>query len=516
MKNQIKKIVPLLLVLYTQQAHTQDLYGKTFFSPRSQGSDSARRLIGQHPYMHKTEGEKCYGTISATAQYSRSFKTRRVAEYFFGTDTINFSGSQVPNRDAEDILADYFGLSPEFQGSLTLNPQIRMFVMDFGFYCGLDNLYPGLYIRSAFPAVWTRHFICLEETTQNDGSSAQFPALYMDTAALTAPAQSIKKYFEGNLTYGHVQEGITFGKIGCVEKRGLADFWFALGWNFIREERGHFGINIQAAGPTGSTPNGTYMFEPVVGNGDHWELGFGFTGALLLWEKDGDQTVTLNVDANFTHLFKSRQCRTFDFCENGFGSRFILLKEFDSTKAYTGTCIPAINKTTLACDVWASMKIDAAILASYKNRHWTFDFGYNGWIRTREKINLCGSITENSFGFKGIQDVDGAGANNTQSSATLYGNTLDVATQASTMDASPVFIKTTDLDLSSAASPLAITHKFFTHLTYVWDYEKYQRAIPYFGLGFSVEFEGIRHNYASPNKNTLSLFALVAKGGLVF
>ena len=59
-------------------------------------------------------------------------------------------------------------------------------------------------------------------------------------------------------------------------------------------------------------------------------------------------------------LFNSRQRRSFDLInpsdpENlyfkGFGTRYILAKEFDMFGNYTGTTVPTIDITTLECDV---------------------------------------------------------------------------------------------------------------------------------------------------------------------
>jgi len=520
------KIISLILLLSSQTYATQDLYGKTFFSPRSQTARSARRLVGQTPHMHKRKGEKCYATVAATAEYLRSYRERRLAEYFFGTDKLLFSGSQSTDRGSTDILADYFGLSPEYRGTLKLNPHARTFVMDFNTYVGLDCWHPGLYFRLSLPVVSTRHWICLEEDTLNAGNNAEYPAKYMTTDALAAPAKGPARYFEGDFTWGHVSEGIKFGKIGCARKTGVSDIWFTFGWNFLRRERGHFGFNLQMAAPTGSKPNGTYMFEPVVGNGDHWEFGVGFNGNALLWESDVTREIHMNIEANFTHLFKATQCRTFDFkdeqrCrttafgENKFGSRFILLKEFDTAGQYTGTLIPAINKTTLACKVSNALKIDLTIMATYNDSNWVVDLGYNGWIRTKDKLCLCGSIEKNKYALKGIQDVADTGADETQSNATLTGNTLDTQTQAENADANQTFIATEDLDLCSATMPTSISHMLFAHASYTWDRELWEGVRPFLGVGFQLEFEGIRHShYTAPDKNTMSNYGFWLKGGL--
>jgi len=518
MNQTIKKTILIVLLCNAQTIYTKELYGKTFFSPRAQITNSAKRLVGKTYFTNKTNSEDCYGTFSIMPEYIHSHKTRSIAEHYFATDTLRFSGSMVQTRSDDDILADYFGMSPTFDSLLTINPKLKAFVLDFYFHIGLDGLYPGLYFRMHTPVTWVQTEIELcEETITNNGTSTLFPELYMDSSAITAPATSAKTPFEGNITYGHVQEGMHFGTIqGKQSEKGFADIQIALGYNFIRRERGHAGFNLFFTAPTGTQPRSKYLFEPIVGNGKHWELGVGFTGDILLWEKDAEQTVKLNVDCSFSHLFKSKQCRTFDFTSNGFGSRFILLKQYDDAAVYNGTVVPAINKTTLACEVSVPFQMDLSLMASYKYNNWNFDFGYNGWIRSHENICLVGEIESNRYGFKGIQNVSGADEHKTQSTATLHGNELTPAIQAAVADSVyPRFISTSNLDTCSAAMPRSISHKLFTQLGYMWENNKERRAIPYVGVGGEFEFEGRKDN-RQPNKSTLSIVGIWLQGGLAY
>ncbi|MCK5632190.1 hypothetical protein KAH94_00405 [bacterium] len=519
-KNKIKKILLIITVLQTQQfyAHERtELYGKSFFLQRSDATNGARQLVGTHPITHKQNRKKSYGLLWTTPEYLHAFKTRSIAEHFFAVDTIRFSGSQVTSRSDDDILADYFGMSPTFDSLINLNPTMKTFVMDFGFHIGMDGFCPGLYLTAHAPYVWKQSGIRLCEKISENGTDTLYPAEYMDESKLKAPAESAKTPFKGATTWGHVTEPLKYGKMGCLQTRTkLSDIQVTLGYNFIRREKGHVGINLFFVGPTGNKPTNEYLFEPIIGNGKHWAIGAGLTGSRLLWEKDGDQTLNFHLDLQLSHLFTSCQKRSFDLTCNRFGTRYTLLKEFDSTGAYTGVVVPVINKTTVDCDISIPFQMDAVFMFGYRNNNWTFDFGYNGWIRSREKLCIRGSIESNKYGLKGIQNVTGADVNNTQSTATLHGNTLDGTTQTATADdPSPVFLKTSDLDACSAEMERSVSHKFFVNLSYAW--EKYNRkAIPFIGAGAEVEFDGEKNYNTLPNKNTLSQFGLWLKGGLTF
>lgn len=111
-----------------------------------------------------------------------------------------------------------------------------------------------------------------------------------------------------------------------------------------------------------------------------------------------------------------------------------------------------------------------------------------------------------------MSDVFGNPLDTTQSSVTINGNAL--TDQAAVADATPVFIQTSDLDLSSAASPLVMTHKLFTAVNYAWPTEC-KRVTPFFGVGGDVEFEGINRHFTVRNdKDTLSQWSIWFKGGV--
>ena len=111
-------------------------------------------------------------------------------------------------------------------------------------------------------------------------------------------------------------------------KTGFADLRFELGWDFLSDDDYHLGIGLQFAAPTGSKREATYVMQPVVGNGNHWELGGVVTGHYVFWRSDdADKHFGFYADANMMHLFKAEEIRTFDLkCKNN--SRYMLAAKF--------------------------------------------------------------------------------------------------------------------------------------------------------------------------------------------
>ena len=523
-------------LLASVQLRAYDLQGLTFFSPRSQSVNSARELVGTKYVINKSCQSDSYNTFSVTPEFSKAYKTRRVAQYLFGensntflfsgadqltnTEVLTFSGSQRPGRGLNDILADFFGLSSNFLGSVAIQPKVRTYLADFSWYAGLDRLVQGLYFRVHAPVVSTEWELRLQEAITDDGSNAPFPPLYMTADSLSAPVTSIIRALQGNVTYGQMQSPMLFGRIdGPQQKTALSDIQAALGWNFIDRPLGHVGFNIRLGIPTGNRSKSIFLFEPIVGNGHHWEVGLGFTSHGVLWESGYNQQVTLFCDANMTHLFKAENVRSFDLKRKGFGSRYMLVKEFDAAGIYDGSILPLINQTTFPCDVSVDFQLDATVMFSYTYQGYEFDFGYNGWVRTREKICLKQSIPTGQFGLKGVQNVALGGGmpnNETQSTSTLHGSFYSEQLTLADIN-SPVFISLCDIDTCSAENPAVISHKFFTNFGYTWNSSDQECGIqPFVGVGGEIEFEGINPYNEEPNKNTLNMWGLWMKGGICF
>lgn len=501
------------------------LMGKTYLAPRSQSTNAALELVGWHRFINQYNPcDGVYGAFAITPVYTHSFRPFRLAQYFFGTDELVISGSQVPGRDnSKQILADYFGISPFYQSTVFIEPEIRTFFVDFNYYLGWGDYY----FRIHAPYVNTKWDFQLCETPVSDPMpSDQFPPLYMAPGAVTAPNKSFKDALRGGVPYGEVTQGLHYGRVcGPRTASALSEIQMALGWNFVNCPDSHAGLNIRGSIPTGTRPDAEFLFEPTVGNGHHWELGIGFTGHVLLWEKEDTQEINLFCDINITHLFPARQRRSFDLkpliqdpcCDRenfrGFGSRYMLMKEFDENGNYTQNTIPVINQSTLECKVRVDAEFDIVIMASYSYCDLDIDLGYNAWLRMREHIRHEQTFPANRFGLKGIQNVATPFgiSNATQSTATIRGN--DFADQALVADPNPpVFILPCQIDINSAATPRQFTHKIFGNISHTWHCIRYIE--PFIGIGGEVEFEGLHSdNCLEPNKNAINQWGIWIKGG---
>lgn len=420
-----------------------------YFSIRSQSVDSARELAGWASDYHINLYNMCenYGSFVVTLEGTRSFRGRKIARCLFGDSlvencneaTIGISGSEVQTRNGRDWLAENFFLAPDFESKITFRPQVSNILVDFNLYLGLDDLTEGLYFRIHAPVVNTRWKLNPREQVVVPGvlplSAGYFGASQVNRAQLLNKALDT---LTGEKSGTALISKLGYSKIspcGCTLKdTKLSDIVWAFGWNFFQDEDYHVGLNIRGAFPTGTRPDGEYLFEPVVGNGHHYELGAGLTSHLIVWRDcDCEQYVGVYLDANFTHLFKTRQCRNFDLC-NSPNSRYMLAANLNvpvdglqgSTMGGTaplptiGFNIPSAqfkdkytyvaNLTHSQVDVSVGVQADITFLVDYTCGGYSFDAGYNFWGRSCEKIKFkCPPLLneENMWVLKGDASVYG-------------------------------------------------------------------------------------------------------------
>lgn len=504
-------------------AQEQLLQGQSFFNPRWQTAHSQFNLIGKHQFLYQYDRATCATFIDVTPIYRQSVRPKRIAEALFGKDELTIAGSNVATSTDHDLLADYFGLSPDFISTVTLKPFIRNLLLNATALCTFDNMWPGFYAQFNLAFGYTRwQFGLDDEHIIDTGAATPFPAGYQAATStpLAAPFSSFTRALAGKTPFGAIQEGLQNGIVNDAHtKKGCADITCMLGYNFLLHEDAHAGIYTQLRAPAGNRSTGTLLFEPLLGNNKHWEWGLGFTGHARTWHRL-EQELNLFGSVFLSHIFASNQHRSFDFTRNGFGSRYMLLKEFDATGNATGTVLPAINATTLPCKVSNDLQVDITVMLGYTYNELVCDFGYNAWMRSKDKISLRCGLPINRYGIKGIQSIFDPTTlsldSSTQSTATIGGNNFDQ--QAAVADAMPVFISTDDLNIKSAASPRLLTHTLFWYVGYTWPHIWCTKKIsPFAGAGFDFEFEGVnsRATY-QPYRNALSQWSGFLKGGITF
>ncbi len=476
--------IPIYLVADNQFNDNRDVFGRTFFHGRSIGSNKARESAGVGYLITWGYDDCSNGVLWSTAEYSKSFNKHDIGKYLFfnNTDTMQTGTAAGPGID---IFGQNFLVNDNFNSGITARPSVQNELIDINGFYGFDIGCYTFYLAAHLPYARTQWSIDFKETVSTSGTAILANELGNPTDT-PAPFNSMITAWDGQATFFDVKQPLQFARVdGKRKKSSFADFECALGCIFLNDECNYFSVNVRTIIPTGNRPNGVFFFEPIVGNGHYFEVGAGILGNFLLWENGCDEFLTGFINGNIYTMLKSRQMRTFDLKNNGIGSRYLLFKRFNAG-AYAGEIVRGPNILTLPIKTKNRAHGDLVFMLEYLRCNFILDAGYNLWGRTRDHIDVIGQIPANTFGIAGLSGTAGAGTNTTASLTQIDG------TNASILDASPVFISNSDLNFESAAHPGAFSHGFFVHIGYLWDWCWSQ---PFVGLGGGIEFSGTNRSF---------------------
>ena len=443
---------------------------------RPQGRSKDRQMVGTARYTHDDCDNPLKFCMTTTTQYARSYKPLQILEYLFGGDvrtelvgtsaecypdccrTIHIQGSKIANRDPNAWFADYFYLPRDFDSFVSFNPRITNFIVDFDLYAHLNSCLSGLYIRLYGPVVHAQWDLNMCESASlnanepdtgdckaGDTDRPGYPTGYFATVRIKKSKllQCFTAYAGGATPADDYETGmdqtcedrineedpahhITFQPLNairmtpCVQKKtGIADVRFELGWNVLCDDDSHLGLNIQGAAPSGKRPDPLYLFDPIIGNGKHWEVGAGLTGHYTIIKNRADTChFVFHLDANLTYILKANETRTFDlkdkpnssymlaacYRENNGGTPFQQLHVLGQgdvcgptpSHLFALEYAPVANLTTLNVQTSNDLHVDLVGMLSIYTPRFSIDFGYNYWARSVETINLRDSY-ENCF-----------------------------------------------------------------------------------------------------------------------
>lgn len=405
--------------------HCNPIQSVSYYPIRSQSVNAAREYVGWQQYIFIPDEDRFYGSANLTFEYSRSFRAEQIARNLFQNSIagcndcgsiIRVSGSTVANRGSRDWLADYFGLPTDFQSTLQFNPVIDNYIVDLNFFLGFDEFVPGLFFRFHIPIVHTRWDLKFQEKVINSGSnSGVYPPGYFTPSEVTLNNMlpSVTAYMQGkqptltnNVKYDPLVASRFSTDCSGLKQTGVAEIQAILGYSFTNSDEYHVGLGLRVAAPTGTRPNAAYLFQPIVGNGKHWELGGNLTAAYTFWHSmDAHSHASIQTVANITHMFDAHQSRSFDLCGEP-NSRYMLAERMsipviydlagqpstgypiEATYQFQNEFAPLANITQ--SDVAVSIGVQADILVAFTCifNNYSLDIGYDFWAVTGEKIRL--------------------------------------------------------------------------------------------------------------------------------
>jgi len=615
MNKVIKGLLVTALALSVAQVNA-DTTNHTYLAPRPHGVNLAMEYTTFYELINRKDTDKFGANFQITGFYQASSDEARLGKYFGINNKNNItlkyedagnpvtpndpSANCVPSTVTCDLDLGYILHDRAFElagksVTLKLEPEQKVWGFRFDYYQDLEKILKGLYLTVALPVVSVENNVDLSVGCQ-PATCGPCPTTTPPVTPDAALNQRVIDYFAGckdvsfdgkaavggpstsptfvpnNQAANNKQALLTKGRInGKHHSTGVADIDVKLGYKFLNKENYFVALNLGVTFPTGNEPKGTYLFEPIHGNGQHWGLGFGLDSSFRVWESDhGDNSLKLALMFNYRYLFEGDECRTLginkvpttpatppacptscddddDDCANArsWGQYHLL----GDAKAVTvpHTLIPAANITTLNVDVTPGSQFDGILALSYNMGGFSFDLGYNLYLRSHEEVEVRGCETdcntscpttpsttscpttcdtgcpstfeEKRYGVA-TRGFDTNRPPNTDANPTVIPTPLDSqlgnvsgAFGASTLTASQgqdfdgcttAFLKACDLNTCVAETPSQVSNKLFAGLGYI--FKKWDNPLM-LGLGGSYEWA---------NSAAISGWAVWAKIGVGF
>ncbi len=199
----------------------------------------------------------------------------------------------------------------------------------------------------------------------------------------------------GCMTAAFKQSTWRFGKSDKrlkLSKDGFADLEVKAGYQARADEKirlyGYAGFVF----PTGNKPNAQFVFEPMVGNNQHYGVLYGSHIGLSAWCR-GEHILSLAVDFQTRYLFSNHQLRSFDLKDKEF-SRYIesyknpeqAQQAFDTQDPNSGTS--GINIFTKQVKVFPGLSLSFLSAFLYNYKRLEVEVGSYFYARQAEKVEI--------------------------------------------------------------------------------------------------------------------------------
>ena len=258
------------------------------------------------------------GHVQATAFYGESMNKSAIGQYFgVGNGKNSFKvGSELNANVVADTTNDLDGgylihnqANPTAQavalaGKITLLPKQTVYGVNLTYrQAFLGACGRNFFFQVSAPIVQVRNnlgFSVANEIKVNLGAGAEY---------------GLADFFDGKVNVAannvNTQTGLTKGKMVArsLYATGLADLNLQLGYKMVCKDDRHADVYLRGIVPTGNKSTGEYLFEPLVGNNNHYGLGLGLDADMTLWHEADKGRLSLQGSAAYTYLFESTETR---------------------------------------------------------------------------------------------------------------------------------------------------------------------------------------------------------------
>lgn len=445
--------------------------------------------------------------------YTTSFNN--INQYFLYDNKRALKVGQGTNIDVDNQYLKFNETSAEnLSGTIKIKPKVQTFGFFINYFIKLDD-----FIKRA--SVEILSYVCRTSTNPNFKVNNSKESSIQD--------KTIQDYFKGepmlqlpeNLEgtpemLRDLQDPLTNGKMnGSVHDSGLADITLKLSYDIMQEHDFVFRLSTIILVPTNNGSKSEFLFEPRIGDANHWGLGLGFSGKKNIFEKCEYKVLDLIYDARILYLFNAYEERILGL-KNVEGkilnwSQYLLLGEVGFPKV-----IPAANALTQNVKVFPGAIFEGAVMLSYQQGAFLLNCGYDMWLRQKEKVKIKDKWNNQKYGLVGSnyaddiiefanEDTDIRDLSLFQLDNTNLTDTIKEMNPSGATAAEQGFITKSQITKNVAQTPGLFSNMFFIALGYKKEIKNNIVAI---GVGASIEL--------AYNKNSLSQSAIWVKSAISF
>lgn len=415
---------------------------------------------GIHDLFLRKNGTMKSG-LHAIGFYQHSISWEKDAWYFLincKSELLVSGDINIGDTFVRDVRAEWLNLPHNFRGRFSINPKQRQAGCLIEYHQDLIKFFEGVPFLedswlsiSAVPVLWV----------QNDMNFKQFDMVNTGTST-TGP---------NNLCQAFNQQAWCFGKIdGTRNRTRPAEIRLMLGKTYLSEHNFEIAYYSALTVPLGNKPTPCFLFDSVVGNGQHVGIGAGAQFQLVLNRAPSllDWCFYFGLESIF--LIRNTQLRTYDLVNKPW-SRYM---QYNRRNGPPNENIPGVNVLTLKTRVKQFGLFDFTMGMRVKTAHFEYELGYNIWGHSQEQLYLRDEFISQcrpEIGIAGVGalnptaplDRQVATTSSFSTIGTLAPNDVDPKT------GEPVFVgvRVTDIDLTSAAAGSAINHTLNTAVTFI-------------------------------------------------
>lgn len=406
-----------------------------------------------------------------------------LARYFmpFCKNTVT-STEDLTERPENSVDAQHFNIFTEeetFASTVRFEPKHSFVGFGFHYWQGFaknEECGSGYWFSVSFPVVHINNDMGFCEDVLNTGGGPDLDA-NVDVVA--------------NMTEAFVQSAWNFGKITrCSQsKTGIPDIEIKLGYEWLAHDPAHFDGYIGVVIPTGNRPTGEFLFEPIIGNGQHFGLTFGLNAGFELWQcVEQCSSLRFEEATHSRYLFGSKEIRSFDL-NNRPWSRYMQVYEDEEEAAEAlqemdpNSFTPGINIFTQDLHVTPGFNHTFNSAFVFTRGAMQIEAGYNFYYRDQECVKLdCRWIKGPA-----LKSRQGEGTTTLIRTITPDEGLNDTGNNVPFADYDNSIITQNDLDLRSAAMPAYLSNTVYLAGGLRCD----ERENPVFvNIGGSYEFSG--------------------------